>query len=346
MKVLAIRSDFVHHGEHSGYKQILNYTKPYKIIGVNERSSVKQSKILNAYCWPYEFVGYRYRQEIDLVHHLYADEFFRFSTRLFNIPIIGTFHQPPDLLERDVIYGDLRGRIAKLTHRLNKNRFKHLAAAIVTNPNQAEVLEKVMPKERIHAIPLGLHVDRLRPFFNAIDEQKSKRQVITVGNWQRDWDFYFELVKQSPGLQFVLVNRKLDEHYRHMALEIDHLSFYENVNDEELYQLYAESDVQFLPIKGMAASNAIMDGLALGCPLVITDIGSSAYAQVDDIVKGYAQSDVSDALAQINSFINLPPSIRQDTRKACHVYAQQFDWKIIAERTLALYQQVLMKARS
>ena len=123
MKVLAIRSDFMHHGAHSGYKQILNYTDPYKVIGVNERSSVKQSKILNAYCWPYEFVGYRYRKEIDLVHHLYADEFFRFSTRLFNSPIIGTFHQPPDLLERDVIYGDLRGRVAKLTHRLNKNRF-------------------------------------------------------------------------------------------------------------------------------------------------------------------------------------------------------------------------------
>jgi glycosyltransferase involved in cell wall biosynthesis len=344
MKVLAIRSDFVHHGAHSGYKQILNYTKPYKVIGVNERSSVDQSKLLNAYCWPYEFVGYRYRKEIDLVHHLYADEFFRFSARLYSVPIVGTFHQPPELLERDVLFGDLRGRVAKLAHRLNKNRFKHLSAAIVTNPNQAVVLEKVMPRERIHTIPLGLHINRLRPFYNLAMEQESKAQVITVGNWQRDWDFYFELVKKSPEIKFVLVNRKLDGNYQKMANGLSNLSFYENVDDEELYQLCAESDVQFLPIKGMAASNAIMDGLALGCPLVITDIGLTAFSGVNHIVKGYAQTDISEAITQINSFVNQSILSKQETRKACHLYAEQFDWKVIAERTVTLYHHVLEQA--
>ena len=55
IKVLAIRSDFVHHGEHSGYKQILKYTNPYQVIGVDERAVPKQSIYMNGYCWPYEF---------------------------------------------------------------------------------------------------------------------------------------------------------------------------------------------------------------------------------------------------------------------------------------------------
>jgi len=99
INVLAIRSDFIHHGEHSGYKQILKYTDPAFVIGVNERAEKPQSAFMNGYCWPYEFAGLKYRKDINLIHHLYADEFFRFSARLYNVPIVGTFHQTPELLE-------------------------------------------------------------------------------------------------------------------------------------------------------------------------------------------------------------------------------------------------------
>lgn len=340
MKVLAIRSDFVHHGEHSGYKQILKYTEPYKVIGVNERSPTPQSKWMNAYCWPYEFSGFRYRNEIDLVHHLYADEFFRFSTRLFSVPLIGTFHQTPELLERDVIHGDLRGRIAKMTHRMNRNRFKQLSAAIITNPNQKEVLRKVMPEERIHHIPLGLHLNRLAHFFSTSDRPNTQ-SVITVGNWQRDWEFYFKVVSSSPTIQFVLVNRKLEPEYGAMVQSLNNLTYYTDISDKELYRLFAVSDVQFLPIIGIAASNAIMDGLALGCPLVITETEGSSLVDTDEIVVSYPRGDVGGAVSSLCLFLENSLEQKHVIRQRCHDYSQQFDWIEIASRTLNLYHQVL-----
>lgn len=344
MRVLAIRSDFIHHGEHSGYKQILKYTEPYKVIGVDERSPTPQSDWMNAYCWPYEFSGYRHRNEIDLVHHLYADEFFRFSARLFRVPLVGTFHQTPELLERDVIHGDLRGRIAKMTHKMNRNRFKQLSAAIVTNPNQKEVLKKVMPEDRIHYIPLGLHLSRLNPFYTAADKNKEQR-VITVGNWQRDWDFYFKVVSSSPSMQFILVNRKLDANYKAIAASLQNLDYYDDVSDEELYALFAESDVQFLPIIGIAASNAIMDGLALGCPLVITETEGSTLTDTDRIVVSYPRGDVDQARSSLSVFLENTDEQKSALRQQCHDYAQQFDWKEIASRTVDLYKKVLSEHR-
>jgi hypothetical protein len=126
LKILIIRTDFKHHGKDSGYKQILNYIHPYRIFGINEREenvSIPYFKL--KYQWLYEFDTYKNKGMGDLVHILYGEDYFRWSTKLFTkIPVVATFHQPADLLEREVIYGDYRGRIGKLTHLLSKNRFK------------------------------------------------------------------------------------------------------------------------------------------------------------------------------------------------------------------------------
>lgn len=341
IKVLAIRSDFIHHGEHSGYKQILKYTNPYKVIGVNERAEKKQPAYMNHYCWPYEFAGWKYRKEINLVHHLYADEFFRFSARLFKMPIVGTFHQTPELLERDVIQGDLRGRIASFTHKINKNRFSALAAAIVTSPNQIEVLKKVMPEERIHHIPLGLHIDRLEPFYENHKKEKDSHNIITVGNWQRDWDFYFKMVEACPEYQFTLVNRKLDDEYKAKAKNAPNVHYKDNVTDEEMYQLYLEADVQFLPIIGIAASNAVMDGFALGSPLVATDLGMTEYKGQEYIVQLYEKDNIESAKKCLTTFLNKNLEEKIETRENCHQFAQGFTWQEIARRTVELYKTVL-----
>ncbi|MFT4661109.1 MAG: glycosyltransferase involved in cell wall biosynthesis [Patiriisocius sp.] len=341
MNVLAIRSDFIHHGEHSGYKQILKYTNPYKIIGVDERAEKKQSVLMNGYCWPYEFTALKYKKDIHLIHHLYADEFFRFSARLFKVPIVATFHQTPELLERDVIHGDLRGRIAKFTHKINKSRFNSLAAAIVTSPNQIEVLKKVMPEEKIHHIPLGLHIDRLNPHYEAFAKTENTKRIITVGNWQRDWDYYFQVVKDCPNYQFTLVNRKLDPKYKTMLSQTPNVTYHDDVSDEEMYQLYLESDVQFLPIIGIAASNAVMDGFALGCPLVATDLGMTEYKDHADIVTLYDKGDLNSTKRSLSLFLDKSLEEKIETRKNCRNFAQGFTWQEIARRTVELYNKVI-----
>ena len=110
----------------------------------------------------------------------------------------------------------LAGRVMGFLHKINKNRFKKLSAAIVVNENQKSILSRVIPKSKIHVLPLGLNFNYLNNFRI---ENKIKRQniILTVGNWQRDWNFYFEFVKkmqiQKPEFQFILINRVLPQEY-------------------------------------------------------------------------------------------------------------------------------------
>ena len=118
------------------------------------------------------------------------------------LPVVATFHQPPDLLEKEIIFGSLQGRVGKITHQLNYSRFDGLSAAIVTSSNQINVLEKKINRDKIHHIPLGVHLEELNSVFSKkqlnIKESKTEGYVITVGNWLRDWEFYFKVIEQCP----------------------------------------------------------------------------------------------------------------------------------------------------
>jgi glycosyltransferase involved in cell wall biosynthesis len=355
IKVLAIRTDFIHHGEDSGYKQILKFTHPYKVIGIDEREKnnpdLKDSRpkgfIWKKYPWLFAFNALKYRKEIDLVHILYGEDYFRWSTRLFkDIPVVVTFHQPPELLEKDVITGDYRGRVGKLTHNLNKNRFKNLAAAIITNISQKEVLKKVLPENKIHFIPLGIYFDLMNKKFNNIFLTGTRplfkqEQIITVGNWLRDWDFYFRVVKEYKNWKFILINKMLDEKYKKIVKEYPNLQYFDNITDDEMFGYFLESDLQFLPLTGMAGSNAFIQGMALGCPLVIADMGSSPLPGNNETIFLYKKNDLADCINKIKAILELPDEKLWAIKLKANKYASNYSWEEISKKTVELYKQLV-----
>ncbi len=348
IKVLAIRTDFIHHGEDSGYKQILKFTHPYKVIGINERDTLNsESKLYLKYPWLFEFKAFKYRNEIDLVHILYGEDYFRWSTRLFkNIPVVVTFHQPPELLEKDIVSGDYRGRVGKLTHTFNKQRFKSLGAAIITNMSQKDVLKQVLPENKIHYIPLGIHLDKMNQRFNNYysahkNGTGKSGQIITVGNWLRDWEFYFKVVAACKNRKFILVNKMLDEKYKKMAKTFSNITYLENIPDAELFTHYLESDLQFLPLTGIAGSNAFNQGLALGCLLLVSDLGENPELNASDAVSIYKKNDLADCINKIERILTLPAEKLVKMKHRANSYASQFSWEETAKKTVELYKQLV-----
>lgn len=348
IRVLILRTDFKHHGEDSGYKQILKYIKPYKIFGINERdSSDNRSKLKSKYPWLFEFDASSNRGDANIVHILYGEDYFRWSTKLFkNIPVIVTFHQPADTLEREVIYGDYRGRIGRITHLLTKNRFKKLAAAIVTNYSQKEVLKKVMHEDKIHVIPLGIHLNEMKNRFKTFSESKElkdpeNRSIITVGNWLRDWDFYFKIVEAKPDWKFCLVNQKLDFKYTVLTEKYKNLRYYSNISDEEMFNLFLEASLQFIPVTGMAASNSLVQGLALGCPLVLTDINAEQYQNEEPVITLYQKGDVKDCVTKLSAILNLSDEDLDVLKNKAHLYSHEFSWEEVANKTIKIYNQLV-----
>lgn len=341
MKVLAIRTDFEHHGDHSGYKQILKYTNPFKVLGIVEKDIHLTPRVKQKYQWLHEFEIRRYKKEIDLIHIMYGEDYFRFSTSLFkDIPVVATFHQPPESLEKEITTGSLRGTIGKITHRLSKKRFEKLAAAIVTNQNQKLVLKRVMPESKIHVIPLGIQLLEINKFLLDKKPNLDSQNVITVGNWLRDWDFYFEVVRKLPECSFQLINRVLPLEYVNLAKTLPNLTYFSNISDTEMYNLMLKASVQFHPVTGIAGSNAILQGMALGCPIVLTNFEGESNVS-DEAIFPYQRGYLEDAIRQIKGLLEMSKLEKLTLRNKAKAYASKFSWEEIAQRTKEVYKQVV-----
>jgi glycosyltransferase involved in cell wall biosynthesis len=343
MRILAIRTDFTHHGDRSGYKQILKFINPEIVIGNDERNQTTRWFLLKKYPWLYEFIAWRKRKQFDLLHILYGEDYFRFSSLLLrHKPVVVTFHQPADVLMKDIVSGTYRGRVGRLTHLITKSRFKRLAAAIVTNPQQAEALKTVMPANKIHYIPLGIHLDNIDGFLSKHSESKKsgRPRVITVGNWLRDWSFYCSVVAKCPQFDFILVNKGFLESEKVQFKQYKNVAYHENVTDELLFESFRTSMVHFLPVTGFAASNAFLQGLALGCATVLTDIDAS-HLQNKSFIALYERNNLQDAIDKISCYIKATESEHDTQFQNARAYVLEYSWENVANRTIKIYNQLI-----
>jgi glycosyltransferase involved in cell wall biosynthesis len=342
---LAIRTRFSHHAASSGYSQLLRYTRPVAEVGIDERGGKPARWPYRNYHWLYEFDAafLARRLQADLIHVLYAENYFRFLKSLCpGIPVVATFHQPPELLASELRTGSFQGRVAGLTHRLTSGRFAKLAAAIITSEAQRAALEGFVDRSKIHHVPLGISATELMV---AADEACSPREgceVLTVGNWKRDWSLYFDFVRLCgavhPDWRFTLINRQLPQSWRDVARDFANVRFLPGVEDHELFGAYKAARVQFLPLEGAAGNNAVNESLAFGCPVVSNvDLGFGSEAAQVVVDSGPA---VADLLRSVEGLVLASDERRRELSDQCRRVVLRRDWREVASRTIEIYRSV------
>jgi glycosyltransferase involved in cell wall biosynthesis len=348
MRLLVLLTKFSHHGNNSGYKQLLKFTHPDFILGINEELGIQNHGVRCKYQLLFEFAALKHRSSIDVIHIMYGEDYFRFSPWLFpKIPLVVTFHQPYESLLRDVKYGDYKGRVGAITHFFTKKRFKKIAAAIVTEASQKLALSQVMDADKIHVIPLGVH---LQDFSRAFDEleardvSKQALQVVTVGNWKRDWKLYEDVIQLANslnmGIQFHLVNRNLSpslkEHFSNLGVVV-----HDNIDDQSLKQLIYQSAVMFLPVTEASGNNALLEALALGVPVVMTNVLKETQAIDSRVLSLHEKGNPQDAMKCLKAYLNSDKDTTISISDICRQEAKRFDWPEIANQTMELYKKVM-----
>ena len=344
-RILAISSKFKHHAVNGGYIQLAKYIKPKYLIGIDETSSKDTPYLLKAYKWLYEFIGWwKFRHTIDLVHIYYGEEYFRFSCLLFRKKkIVATFHQPPERLHYEITKGGDGGRIYRLAHRLTKNRFKKLDAAIVLEESQKEVLEKVMPSNKIHVIYHGISLqDYTSKSYDSIE--RNTKTVLTIGNWLRDWTFYEKVIKlyekENPSLTFKLINKQLEDEVLNKLLQYKNFKYLTDINDQQLNKEIVTAQFLFLPLISAAGNNAVMEGLALGKPLLMPDIFHKNYQLSCDAVILYEKHNLDHCLTMINSLLKLDEQEYQRISAVAKEKIKEFTWEVIANKTTNIINEI------
>ncbi|MBD78439.1 MAG: hypothetical protein CL840_05935 [Crocinitomicaceae bacterium] len=345
MRVLAISTSFSHHGTESGYKQILKYIKPVLTVGLDELLTSKPRRLLGTYQFLYEFVAYFKNPKADILHILYGENYFRFSTWLFKIPIVVTFHQPAETLRFELEKGAFAGRIAGYAHRLNRGRFRKVSAAIVTNSDQKKVLRDFIDEKKIFVIPLGIHLAESNRLFKELRQSTDptpESYVIVLGNWLRNWTLLSDVLEimgtEKPDLNFILVNKKLDETHREKLSKYSNLEIKKEVDREGLLKLLYFAKLHFMPLESAAGNNALIEGLSMGCPAIISLQGEDV-VHINEAVVKYRKADARLLVREMLS--DLVYQSEDKKRLACNNYAQQFDWKEIANQTESVYNLVV-----
>ncbi len=341
---IAIRSAYKHHSANAGYKQILKYTQPQAIFGIDENIDT-ENDIYHKYLWLYEWKAYQYyrKNKVKIYHNLYAEEYYRFGWRLFDCPIVATFHQPVELLEQEISTGAGMGKIAGLTHQLNKKRFEKLGAAIVTNVTQKDVLKKVILPARIHVIPLGVDIEAISGFYNEIKDEPSNNEIITVGNWKRDWHYYFKLVEYClinfPAWRFILINRKFNDAQLERIRSLSNIIYIENADDKEMYRLYKKAWFQFLPFEGAAGNNSLNESLALGCPVVSNVIPD--FLPDGNLFLYPTELNIDETIAAFKKLFELSLNERNKIANIARNSIKVLDWAETARKTIEIYQSLI-----
>jgi len=260
-----------------------------------------------------------------IYHFLYGDDHFHYSGYLNprkTNKIIATFHYPPK-------------RFLKLIP--ITNYLKTLDAAIIVAPNQSALFENIIGSEKVHLIPHGVDTN----FFKPYKVESSKKTCFFVGTHLRDFEMLYNVIREinnrDSNIHFDIVTfQKNCERFK----KLKNISFHFSITEEQLTLLYNKADLLLMPVIDSTANNSLLEALACGLPVVSTiNAGLDYYLnnQCSVSVETENVSLMADTALEILNNSKLKDSMSVEARKR----ALDFDWSIIAKKTLQLYNKLL-----
>jgi glycosyltransferase involved in cell wall biosynthesis len=214
----------------------------------------------------------------------------------------------------------------------------------------------------------GLSPDKVETLYNGLDlagwgrlhsaDSVSGEAVIkTVGNIRRvkGHDIFVraaaQIAKEYPGARFSIGGAVLEaEFYAELQQMVQELglegrfSFDGSVSDLQTY--LADADVFILPSRSEGFSNAIVEAMAAGLPVIATDVGGNAEA-VQDGVTGtiVPPEDVNAMAAAMRAMLADPERARVMGEAGKARVAERFTTEAMMRQLVTAYRRILGRDR-
>jgi glycosyltransferase involved in cell wall biosynthesis len=332
-----------HHSPHSGYSRVAEYgathyngevirvAKPLPRSLIRERMLWRLAKGTPGYdraAMAAELkVAWQMLREPGYIYHfLYGETTYHYTGYLNNFRqnrLVATFHLPP---------AGIRKAVQVDWH------LRQLSAVVCVGRNQQEFFADIFDRDRVFFVPLGVDTEYYTPPTSF--ETRDPNLCLIVGENYRDFPTLrgvIELVAyQRPQTRFVSVSspRSLELIGPHPNLTVR-----SRIPESEFLELYHSAALMIMPLHDTTANNAILEGMACGLPLVVSDVGA---------IRDYVNSDCAvltppyDSRGMAEAVLSLlnEPAQRQSMSEQARVQALTFSWPKAVEQLRAVYEAV------
>jgi glycosyltransferase involved in cell wall biosynthesis len=274
----------------------------------------------------------------------------KMAARSIGVPLVSTFHD---------IYG-LRGWIES-QRSLAWGFLGHLATTIaarlphdliisVSPQCKQKLIDLGIPEEKITVIPNGVDLK----FFDSVQAEKIPNQVLYVGrlvNFKHvDWliEAFARVLKEVPEAKLKIVGDgpergRLEELVRKLGLQACVTFTGLTPTYGAVTQYYKESEVFVLPSTVEGEAIVLKEAMAAGLPLIAINIpGSGVLSLMREGENGFLIEPgrpelIAEKLVQLLRDEKLKERMGMAGRK----FVEKFDWDVIADRTLQVYQEAI-----
>jgi glycosyltransferase involved in cell wall biosynthesis len=214
---------------------------------------------------------------------------------------------------------------------------------ITVSQAQANELSDVGLAASIHVVPHGVWTRVFRPALDSKDATTVRDRVLFVGNYLRDWNGTARIVEMlaAAGVRSVVLGSAAADRLpvRDSLVELS-----PRVSEQELAAMYNRSAALVLPVLNATASNALLEAMAAGCPVICPRLPSLVDEYLGDDADAYPPGDYRAAVARALRYVR-DPSSRAARSQALMSRAEQFDWARLRPRLAAAYQEIVDRTR-
>jgi len=273
-------------------------------------------------------------------------------------PCVVTAHGVDILINESIGYGM---RLNKAYDLMIKFALKSADAVIAPSRLVAEEAIKAgAPASKIHIIPNGVDIEKFssdRVNANTAKDMlglnTTEHVVLIVANFRpvKGYRFLVEaiplILKDVPKTVFLFIGDgpekpKIVRRIKELGVS-DKAIFVGSVSPELMPLYYAAADIFVLPSISENFPLTVLEAMSSGKPIVATSTGAIPEL-VHEGVSGIVVKPMdSAALAKAIIKFLMDPSLRENAGRLSREIAKKYDWNVIAEKTLSLYNELLEK---
>lgn len=244
---------------------------------------------------------------------------------------------------------------AKLAYFNTITRFSARAykRVVATSTNDGQLFSKIMNGQKLEVIENGVNVEKYA-------DQASptlKPTLIYFGRWSANKgllesiDLFAQLCQRDPSWKLIIAGREYDHSLSDLKARVDshglheHVELAANPSDEQIRNLLQQASYFLCLSRHEGFGIAPIEGMSAGLTPVLSEIPPFKRL-IDQSGLGFTISDASTTETTIDKLLQLHHQGNEAylTRRAhAKSFANQYAWPEVANRYLALYEQLGVK---